>query len=262
MKVAFWSGAGLTDSVPNYMAAIGTMLALEHQCMVVLGSNYLSNRMLQDCFFSKIKEEGIAHAPYIYLHGSPEYHAELWSMKRNRQGDVLEVPMEDVTIIYPPDVGEKRMFYYDIPQTAFYLLDIAGESSAAFQSALDEADVVVVFLSQNVTEIQNFLERFSSLIPKTLFIIEACLQNNRYSQRDFSAKYGIDIRNIGIIPHNTIFTEACEEGRLEFFLKQNLNPSAKNLQENFMSKLKNITSLLYERNTYHEKKEPANDHTF
>lgn len=259
MKVAFWNGASSTDSVPNYMAAIGTILALECKCEVVLGSNYISNRMIQDCFFSKMKEEGVAHAPYVYLHGSPEYHAALWSMKRTRQGNILDVPMEGVTIIYPPDVAEKTMFFYEVPRTTFYLLDIAGESSAAFQSALDEADVVVVFLSQDEAEIQKFLERFSSLIPKTLFIIEVRLKNNKYSRRDFSAKYGIDIRNIGIIPQNNAYKEACEEGRLEFFLKSNLNQTYRTPQDNFMSKLKNTTTLLYERNICETIKEYKNE---
>lgn len=259
MKVAFWNNAGSTDRVSNYMAAIGTMLALECKCEVVLGSNYISNRMIQDCFFSKIKEEGIAHAPYLFLHGSPEYHAALWSMKRTRQGNILDIPMEGVTIIYPPDVAEKTMFFYEVPRTGFYLLDIAGESSAAFQGALDEADVVVVFLSQDEAKIQNFLERFSSLIPKTLFIIEVRLKNNKYSRRDFSEKYGINIRNIGIIPQNNVYKEACEEGRLEFFLKNNLSQTPKTTQDNFMSKLKNITNLLYERNICETMEECKNE---
>lgn len=259
MKVAFWNGVSVSGSVPNYMAAIGTMLAVEHHCDVVLGSNYISNRMIQDCFFSKMKEEGVAHAPYLFLHDSPEYHAALWSMKRNRQGNILDVPMEGITIIYPPDVAEKKMFYYQVPRTTFYLLDVADECSAALQNALDEADIVVVFLSQDEVKIHNFLERFSSLIPKCLFVIEVFLKNNKYSRRDFSAKYGIDIRNIGIIPHNSVYTDACEEGRLEYFLKNNLKQMTKEPQVNFMSKLKNVTNLLYECGLYKIMKECENE---
>lgn len=140
MKVAFLSSADVAERVPGYMAAISTMLAKECNCKVVLGSNYISNRMLQDCFCSKIKEEGIAHSPYVFLHGSPEYHAALWSMKQNRQGHILEVPMKEIEIVYPPDMAEKKMFYYEVPQTAFYFLHLAGENSASFYNALDEAD--------------------------------------------------------------------------------------------------------------------------
>lgn len=255
MKVAFWSGVSMSDGAPNYVAAIGTMLALICKCEVVLGSSYISNRMLQDCFSSKIKEEGVAHAPYKYLWDSPEYHAALWNMKKNRPGDVLEVPMEGITIIYPPDMDQKAMFYYEVPKTTFYLLDTAGENSAAFQRALDEAEIVVVFLSQDATEIQNFLKRFSSLIPKTLVILEVVQRDNRTSLRKFSSDYGIDIRNIGIIPYDKDYVEACDEGRLEAFLQQGLRQSTKGPQYNFMSKLKNITTLLYERCAYEQRKE-------
>ena len=115
MKVACWNGTSSSDNVAKYVAAIGMMLALECKCNVVLSSNYLSNRMLQDCFSRRMLEDGIAHTPYCFLYGSPEYHGALWSMKRNRQDNILEVPMRGVTIIFPPDVAEKSMFYYKVP---------------------------------------------------------------------------------------------------------------------------------------------------
>lgn len=247
MKVAFWSSAGITDRVPGYIAAIGTMLTTECNCKVVLGSNYISNCMLQDCFFSKMKEEGVAHSPYLYVHDSPEYHAALWSMKRNRQGNLLEVPMEGIKIIYPPDVAEKKMFYYDVPKSAFYLLHLVGENNASFYNALDEADIVVAFLSQNAAEIQKFFTRFSSLIPKTLFVIEVRQRKNRKFRRDFLTKFGVDIRNIGIIPYNSEYIEACTEGKLEYFIKNAANASTQTSQYNFVSKLRSITKLLYDR---------------
>lgn len=252
MKVAFWNGAGLSGGVSDYMAAIGATLALVHNCKVVLGSTYISNHKLQDYFSSNIKEEGVAHVPYLYLHGSSEYYTALWDMKRSRQGNILEVPMEGVTIIHPPEVTEKKVFYYEVPQTTFYLLDIAGENSKAFQSALDEAEMVVVFLSMNVTEIQNFFQRFSLLIPKTLFILKVFQQKSTVSRCKFSIEYGINIRNIGTFSHNKEFEEACEEGRLESFLRSGLSKSTKEPVYKFISNLKSITNLLYERGSYEQ----------
>ena len=57
MKVAFWNGISKTDSIANYVAAIGMTLAVECNCNVILGSNYISNRMPQDCFSGKMLED-------------------------------------------------------------------------------------------------------------------------------------------------------------------------------------------------------------
>ena len=195
MKVAFWNGIKGTDSVACYVAALGMLLAKEYNCNVVLSSNYISNRMMQDCFSKRMLEDGIAHTPYCYLYGSPEYHGALWSMKRNRHGNILEMPIKKMTIIYPPDVAENSMFYYKVSEQSYYLLDMAKCSIAESVKILDEAELVVVFLSQNETEIQNFFERFSSLIPKALFVIVDYQRDSGYSFRKIKEDFGIKNRS-------------------------------------------------------------------
>lgn len=253
MKVAFFNGISMSGDVSKYMAAIGVILAQEYNCRVVLGSNYISNHMLQDCFSGKIKEEGIAHAPYRFLYGSQEYSSDLWNMKRNRQGDILEIPMEGVTIIFPPDADKKCMFYYNVPQTSFYLLDMAEENRTIFQAVIEEADWLVVFLPQDVDQIHKFFHRFSSLIPKAIVVIEEAQRANRLFYRKIVAEYGIKNKNIGSIPKNKEFRDACEEGKMEAFLKK--IKATKNPQYSFLSGTRGIARILYERNVQGRTKE-------
>ena len=253
MKVVFWNAIRESDNVTGYVAAIGTILSLEYHCEVVLSSNYISNHMLQDCFFCKIKEEGSAHAPYRYLYDSPEYYSALWNMKRSRQGDILEIPVDGVTIVFPPDVAEKSMFYYEVPENSFYLLDVAGESSAYVQDMLEEAEVIVVFLPQDEIEIQKFFYRFSSLIPKAIFVIEESYRITRVFYRKMVAEYGINYRNIGSIPQNKEYTDACEDGKLESFLRQ--KQAANSSQYSFIMGIRYVAQLLHERKMHQGRKE-------
>lgn len=246
MKVAFWNGANSSDGVTDYMAAVGTIISIEKKCEVVLASNHISNHMLQDCFSSRTKEE-IAQAPYRFFYETPEYFRALWDMRRNRKGNIMEIPMEGVTIIYPPDVMDKKVFYYAAPRSSIYFLDVAGENSVASPIALEEADVIVVFLPQDETKIQKFFDRFSSVIPKALFVIDGFKRNGGCSRRKIAAKYGIRNNNIEIIPYNREFKEACEEGKLEFFLRDNYLQATKEPQYNFVSCLKAIAKRLYEQ---------------
>ena len=247
MKVAFWNGISGTDSIANYVAAIGMMLAVECDCNVILSSNYISNRMLQDCFSRRMLEEGSAHTPYCFLYGSPEYYGALWNMKRTRQNNILEMPIKRMIIIFPPDVGEKSIFYYKIPRNGFYLLDMAKCSIAESGNILDEADLVIVFLTQDETEFQNFFERFSSLVPKAIFVIVDYQRDLGYSFRRLKEEYGINRDNIGFIPRNRNFHEACEEGNMSRFLTDiNYDVDAE-YDANFITAVKKIAKKIYIR---------------
>ena len=247
MKVVFLNAVSGTDSMTDYVAAIGTMLAMEYNCNVVLGSNYISNRMLQDCFSRRMLEEGIAHTPYCFLYGSPEYHGVLWSMKKTRQSNILEMPIKRMTIIYPPDVAEKSMFYYKMPRNGFYLLDMAKCSISESRNVLDEAELVIVFLTQDETDFQNFFERFSSLLPKVIFVIVDYQRDAGYSFRKLKEKYGINRKNIGFIPRNRNFYKACEEGNMSRFITNTDCGIDAEDNSNFIASIKKIAKKIHER---------------
>ena len=247
MKVAFWNGISKTDSIANYVAAIGMTLAVECNCNVILGSNYISNRMPQDCFSGKMLEEGIAHMPYCFLYGSPEYYGKLWRMKRFRQGNILQMPIKRMTIVYPPDVAEYSMFYYKMPRNGFYLLDMARCSIAESRNVLDEAELVVVFLMQDEIEIQNFFERFSSLIPKAIFIIVDYQRNSVYSFQRLKEKYGINRENMEFIPKNKNFYAACEEGNISHFMSSAARDIEEGYDGNFLVSIRRIAKKIHIR---------------
>lgn len=240
MKVAVWNGISESDSVAGYVAALGMMIALEKNCNIILSSNYISNRMAHDCFSRRMLEDGIAHIPYCYLYGSPEYYSALWRMKRKRQDNILEIPMKGITIIFPPDMDEKSMFYYKSSSKNFYFLDMAKGSIAESKNVLDEAELVIVFLSQDKTEIRNFFERFSSLLSKAFFVIVDYQRDSLYTSRKISAEYGIKLDNIGIIYHNREFEKACEEGNLGQFIFQNLHRTMEEQNNRFIASLKKL----------------------
>ena len=113
MKVVFWNGISMSEGLTDYVAAVGAILSMDYNCNVILGSNYVSNHMIQDCFFYRKREE-IAQAPYCFIQDSTEYYRVLWSIKKNYGDYILEIPMEGVKVVFPPDVTEKKFFYWII----------------------------------------------------------------------------------------------------------------------------------------------------
>jgi len=257
MKVVFWNGISLSEGLADYVAAIGAILSLEYNCEVVLGSNYVSNHMLQDCFFNKKRGEEIAQASYCFIQDSTEYYRVLWSMKNNSKSNILEIPMEGVTIVFPPDVAETKLFYYSVPETTYALADVAGENITTFQCAVEEANLFVVFLPQNEYKIRKFFYRFSSIIPHAIFVIEEQQRSNRLFYRKIVAEYGIKNKNIVSIPKNRSHKEACEEGKLEMFLKENVDTNV--TRYDVISGIRNVARHIYAYGTQREKKEGRND---
>lgn len=247
MKVAFWSGLGMSAGGTLNLAAISIVLASLYHKEVVLSSNYISNHMLRDCFFGTMAERKWVKSPYCYCYGEPDYFRNLWEMNKSRNRDIIETPMEGITIVRPPDVTDKSMFYYEIPEQTLFLMDVAPESNLAFGSVLEEADIVVSFLPQNSIKIQIFFEHYSSLIPKSLFIIDDFRKNGSCIPKNLSMKYQINRECIGVFPYCHSYAQACEEGNMESFLKKNLNCSTRNPNFYFMSNLQKTARMLKER---------------
>lgn len=244
MKVAFWNVVPMAGSISGYVAAIGTMLCLDYRHEVILGSNYFSNHMLQDCFLGKMKEEGIAHAPYNFFYNSKEYDGALWNLKKKIQRNILEIPMERMQIVFPPEASENHLFYYETPPSAFYLLEFACDNNDLFRRVMDEAELIVVFLPQNVAEIQNFFHRFSSIIPKAFFVIIEVERSNRSFYKNYVVKNGVYSKNIGSIPVEKMYEEACVEGKTVAFLQKRY--ATKFPQYKFVASIKTIARRLHE----------------
>ena len=155
--------------------------------------------------------------------------------------------MERITIIRPPDVTDKSMFYYEVSEQTMFFMDVASKSSLVFGSILEEADLVVSFLPQDTVKIQIFFEYYSSLIPKSLFIIDDFRKNGACIPKNLSIKYRINKECIGVFPYCYAYIQACEEGNIEAFLKKNLNCSTRNPNFYFMYNLQKTAKMLKER---------------
>ena len=112
---------------------------------------------------------------------------------------------------------------------------------------MEEAELVIVFLPQNKTEIQKFFHHFSSLIPKTIFVIEKALNTKEDYHYLLKSKYGINSENIKIIPKCNEFTEACEDGRLLVFLEEKRKEGAKGQKNNYIFSLRKLAKCIFER---------------
>ncbi|MGN0506979.1 MAG: hypothetical protein ACI4FZ_10485 [Lachnospiraceae bacterium] len=242
MKVAFWSDFRRVGGVTGNLAAITAVCALHYGRTVVVNSDHLSNHNLQDCFWKKSLLREREETAFCYCYGETEYFRFLWEEYGPFSGVSAEKQlMEKVSVLYPPDLLETTLFRETVSKDTLFFLDVVGERHGAAKQALEEADLVAVFLPQNMSAIKSFFDRYSSLIPKSIFFISDYVRTRSRetgcSPARFAKKFNVDSQKVSTIPHNQEFAEACEEGRIESFIRENLPCTIKNKNYSFIQHL-------------------------
>lgn len=234
MKVAFWSSTGIEGGATVQMAVISLILKHVFRVEVVISCNYVSDFMPEHCLLPETGNKIYRKRTFQYSYGESAYLRNLWELNNQLEVNV-ETMLGAVTIVPPPGIEAEDMFYYPVPDKTLYLMDVAPGAFSG--DALEEADAVVIFLPQDRVKIQKFFDQYSSIIPKSLFLINDYRKEGDYFPRMLASKYQIKKENIGIFPYCTDFHRACKEGKVIGFLKSNLKCFSNNPNYYFISNL-------------------------
>lgn len=223
MRVAFWCAFPQVGGVTGNLAAIATACTLYFNRRVVIGSNHFSSRGVERCFGGEAAYQKNGQKTFCYCYGEAEYFRILWEEYGPAAGVYAPRQLsENLYLIQPPDMLAESLFCDTVPKEMLYFMDVAGNRQGDFGRVLEEADLVAVFLPQELDQIKQFFDCYSSLIPKSVFFV------NDFSRRcccvpgKLSKKFGIDRQCISTIPHNEEFAVAYEEGRVGEFIRDNL----------------------------------------
>lgn len=222
MKVAFWSASNEIGDVTGYLAAISVFCAVFYKKEVIISRNYLSSRRLEDYFFDSSAQCGKDGDENRYSYGEPEYFRKLWE---NRYHGRNAITMEGIRLLRPPDLSDQTMFCQKVNPEMLYFMDVSGGANASSVQALEEADLIAVFLPQDMAAVQKFFDNYSSIIPKSVFFIINHRRDNECTPEYLRKIYGIEKEKISVFQECDSFSIACEIGGVEDFIRE---PSAKN----------------------------------
>ncbi|MBQ9119877.1 MAG: hypothetical protein IJY09_07500 [Lachnospiraceae bacterium] len=126
-------------------------------------------------------------------------------------------------------------------------VDTRPNRSISSKIILDRADLVVVILRQNILEIQEFFQNYSSLLDKAFFIIGNYNKKNPLTLRKIVSEFGFSTERIGIIPHCKEFQFAVDHGRMVEFISRCFQGSLDKEENYFIKELKKTTFLLMQQ---------------
>lgn len=264
--ISFWNNGREETGKTSSIIAITTLLSIHHNYKILVLDTKYNDYSYEDSFWQEDRtmklinnntkmdiDHGISGLSKAILSNktSPEIITNYTRIVFKDRLELLtdtDVSVEDYEIhkkIFK-DIAKIASKYYDL-----VFIDIDGNLEENIKDSLLEiSDLIVVNLQQKLRTINEYLQikqenhifREKSLMP----ILGRYDKNSKYNVKNV-ARYMKEKGGVYSIPYNTLFFEACSEGKVaDFFIKlQKINPKDKNAI--FISNVKEATDEIIQR---------------
>lgn len=222
------------------ISAIATQMAIEHNRKILLVSTSFKDQTLENCFWEVGKtadnnftqgasigvESGIEGLMRVLASNktSPEIIKNYSKIILRDRLDVLPSPKtqqyneyEEIALRYP-EVLKIASMYYDM-----ILVDLSKRMSPQCEKQIIEmSDIVVTSMTQRLKSIDDFAElreRDEFYKRKNIMLLIGRYDNySKYNIKNIT-RYLREKNNVSVVPYNTLYFEACSEGKIiDFFL--------------------------------------------
>lgn len=241
--VTFWSQDDMKTGKTAVMAAIATFLSIENNYKILIINTKQGDSDLEDCFWDFNKKsnslfnnrnktdigtgmEGLAQAilsnktsPNIitnYTKTIFKNSLELLTYKNNNENLEAEEIEKMQKILR--QIIKMADSYYDL-----VFLNLEGSlKENIINLTLEISNLKVINLNQSLRQIEKYIktrqENLNFNNQNTITLIGKCDMDSKYNAKNI-ARY-IGEKEIIAIPYNTLFFEACNEGKVaELFIK-------------------------------------------
>lgn len=240
--VSFWSNGKGETGKTTAIAAVATYMAIEHNYKILVVSTSFNDSTLKNCFWKEEKAkrnlglfgpntnvvmqngiEGLNRfirsnkvTPDIITNYTKIVFKDRLEILLGYHGE--EVYYNDIAKAYP-SIIELANKYYDL-----VFVDLDSNLDKDVQKALlHESDLIVATMPQRLTKIDSFnelrQENQSLNSPKTLILIGKYDKFSKYTSKNIT-RYLREKNEVGTLPYNTLFLEACEEAKVpDLFLR-------------------------------------------
>ncbi len=245
MKIVFWSNEFEKSGAFLNFAAISIASVIQYPYIITILENYLGKENLGKAFFNN---DITLKARY---RGTGFYDGEGIEtlLRRIYRGDnhsgllrgyIKEVISEHLYYIPQDNVINSELFDYELyhnldklfalieKNTDLCYINTTQQNHLSSNAILQEADLIVINLFQDSGYLDNFFKNYSSLLPKSLFLIGNYSQSSFMSCKRIAKHYNIPLEDISPIPYNEEFDVACNYGGAKEFINRNYACSKEN----------------------------------
>lgn len=268
MKVVYWSPVhGQAGTTSNMLAnAIMTGIQYKKKCLLMHTHFKLNNleAPLVGCNTKNADKSG-----YFLDVGLDSL---IRSFKASKLGEedlincCISIPNTNISLLPGTCKNNEASFSYEMDSVIINLLramedlvdivfiDVCSGNHPLSRKIINDADLVVVNLSQNIGLIDSYFTNVQNQIlllenpkrHKLFYLIGNYDDNSKYNMRNIRRRHrkAIKYSNSGIIPYNTAYHDALCDGSVVDFIKENLGCGKEDENYYFISEVNQASTKI------------------
>lgn len=273
MKVSFWSPSCNDCAVTSNLACISILFSNMYPFKSLIIENHLQRNKIKDLIHFKSNYNYVCENKNYYerytgmnsilydlslMHNT--YHKRepcLEDLVKMLENVTEEILCECLFYISTDNRTNKMLFELGINKHIRIILkaselfadltfiDTGNSNVLGTKEVLDEADLIIVNLSQDPNELHNFFKNYYSILSRSFILISKYDKKSYYNLKKITQTYLLDKSNVATIPYNAEYKEALRSGKLIGFLINNFNCKKCNQNYYFMSETIKATEKIY-----------------
>lgn len=261
MKIAFWSNAHEQANVSRNLAAVSVASVIRYPYTVTVLENHLRKDNLGWAYHGTDRSGLLREVGINYYEGGGIEGLLRKIYRGNYEQAILKSYLKEIIqghLYYIPQSGiiNSELFDYEFNHNAAVLfsmleeavdinfIDTASYNSLSSKTILEDSDLIVVNLCQSQRYIDDFFQNYSSLIPKSVFLLGNYSMHSIHTCKRIAHKYDLLPDNITPIPENELFDDACIQGRAVEFITGNYMCKREHPNSVFIQSIKKATAMI------------------
>ena len=259
--ISCWgSGAGETGKT-SALVAITTLLAINHNYKILVLDTNHNDYSYQDCYWKEDKTIKAISNDGIRTNIASGMSGLVKAILSNKTSPEIVTIYTKIVfknrleILTDTDVSQEeyethKTVFKEIAKIANRYYDLVFIDIDSNLSLLDISDLILVSLPQKIRNINQYINEKSKnqilMEKKVIPILGRYDSESKYTAKNV-ARYIKEKRGVCTIPYNTLFFEACNEGKVaDYFIKyRKVNPKDKNAI--FINEVERATEEIVER---------------
>lgn len=262
-RVVFWSlDQGMTGN--TYTAiAVSTLMSITHKTSSLLMQGNFNSKTIESAYTSyySLKDSGafdnsnLGVGALIRLVTSNKLTSDAI---QNYAKPVLKDRLDVLYGMTSKDIDGYRDLVNNLPYITrkaaevydAVFLDLPKTLNEKYtRDVLTDADVVVCTVNQDIVKLDEFFSNLDSIEElknkQKIFVIADYEAKSKFNISNIKIRYKIK-DPIYVIPHNYIYSDACNSGTVVDFFYRNLNADLKDYNGNFIAQTNEIVEKVFE----------------
>lgn len=255
MQVAFWSNYHQTGTTCN-LVAVATMMVLEYRLKVLVTHNHFDRSALETSFIDRdyVKNE-LSSLNDVGIDALSSFIKYNKMDKDNISRFTTTILKNKLDLLAGTSITNKELYMKDINEVIDVILayaksyydlifvDVAPGQADTAKKIFEHSDLIVVNLNQNYNIIEHFFENYKEYKDKCFYLLGKYDRNSRFNVKSLQRKFGIK-SNIGLVPYNIEFSDACCEAKSIDFMLRNLKADKDDTNYYFIQEVRKTVEII------------------